>query len=207
MSQAIDVTGLFLDQGRAVARQIAQFSLLGARNETCLEQAVFRPGTAFICCALTTSTSKEPSHTLYTGFQSTSVDSMATCVHPAAWSQSSRASKSAVMVPKRRISRLALPIGSHDDQAGHDEGLVDIESTTARIEYFHEPVSSSDLSLDISRGKSPTGCLLSTKFPLRASVLGATCGGSSRHQQHLWAQVRNPTLNGRASVGSFPTLV
>lgn len=45
------------------------------------------------------------------------------------------------------------------------KNLMDIESRTSRIKYFYEPVSSSDLTLDLSRGKSPTRCLLSTKFP------------------------------------------
>ncbi|SRR6266567_9489915 len=37
----------------------------------------FRPGTAFMCCALTTSTSKWPSSTLSIGFQNTPVLSIA----------------------------------------------------------------------------------------------------------------------------------
>ena len=49
---------------------------------------VFRPGTAFMWCALTKTTSKLPSRRLKTGFQYTLVDSIATCVHAACDSHS-----------------------------------------------------------------------------------------------------------------------
>jgi hypothetical protein len=66
--------------------------------------SVLRPGTFLMCCALTTSTSSVPSSRLYSGFQYTPVDSIATCVQPAATSQSTNASRSAVIVPNVRIS-------------------------------------------------------------------------------------------------------
>ena len=55
-------------------------------------------GTFLMCLALTSSTSQAPSNRLYTGFQYTPVDSIATCVTWCETSQSLRANRSRVSV-------------------------------------------------------------------------------------------------------------
>ena len=66
--------------------------------------SVLRPGTLLICCALTRMTSKLFSRMLNIGFHYSPVLSLATCVTPQLISQSESANKSAVIVPKERIS-------------------------------------------------------------------------------------------------------
>src|ERR1700722_2828582 len=71
-----------------------------------------------MCCAFTTNNSNCSSNTLYTGFQYTPVDSIATCVTPQPWSQVANASKSWVKVPNRRFSFRTFPLPSaHCTQA------------------------------------------------------------------------------------------
>lgn len=91
-----------------------------ARNNPCCNSSaihcasltsVLRPGTALICWALTSSTSKWASRMLKTGFQYSPVLSMATCVHLASNNQSESASKSRVMVLKLRTSCCQPPCG------------------------------------------------------------------------------------------------
>jgi hypothetical protein len=52
-----------------------------------------RPGTWRRCVAFTNTNSKSVARTCHTGFQYTPVDSIATCVHADAVSQSAKASK------------------------------------------------------------------------------------------------------------------
>ena len=66
--------------------------------------SVFRPGTALMCWALTRSSSKRPSNRFQIGCQYTPVLSIATWVQPAAASQSAKASRSSVIVPKVRTA-------------------------------------------------------------------------------------------------------
>ena len=73
--------------------------------------SVLRPGTAFMCCALTSSSVKLPSSTFQIGFHYTPVDSMAACVQPAALNHSRRISKSAVIVVKVRTVLVDCPRG------------------------------------------------------------------------------------------------
>ena len=73
--------------------------------------SLLRPGTFLRCWALTSSTVHCPSSRVYTGFQNTPVDSIATCVTPAARNQSLSSNRSAVIVPTCRISLSTRPSG------------------------------------------------------------------------------------------------
>ncbi len=72
--------------------------------------SVFLPGTALMCWALRSHTSKLPSRILCTGRQNSPVLSMPTCVTPASASQSESSSNLPVVVPKVRVCLLPTPI-------------------------------------------------------------------------------------------------
>src|SRR5947209_12098361 len=70
---------------------------------------VLRPGTAFICCALTKITCRPSSNRLKTGRQNTPVLSIAITLMSWLLNQSSNASRSAVIVKNVRVDSWTLP--------------------------------------------------------------------------------------------------
>src|SRR4030095_3555895 len=87
--------------------------------------SVLRPGTALMCCALTTSSSICPSRMLYTGFQSTALASLAS-----KHLRSPLADRPPPLPPPPRF--IAPP------QAGHDHLLVHVQPTAALVENLHD---------------------------------------------------------------------
>src|SRR6266702_6826542 len=99
--------------------------------------SVFLPGTALICCALTTSTSKLLSSRLNTGFQYTPVASKATCVQPCSLEPITELQQ---LLGGGKVGTkffLKLTIGrvcQHTDLHGL---LMHIQSSAVGVENFH----------------------------------------------------------------------
>src|SRR6266511_3787331 len=110
--------------------------------------SVFLPGTARMCCGLTSSSVRaSSSRTLKsTGRQYTPVDSSATCVTPKPFSQSPSANRSAVIVLNVRTCRSTWP-SSSVIRTGHDAVLVNVEATTPRMDDLHR---CSSLSVEVA---------------------------------------------------------
>src|SRR3989475_4610325 len=146
---SVGFAGVLLNKLSPVACQLTQLAKGRRRHEaprsrpcssSCASHwqsltSVLRPGTALTCCALTSRTSKLASRMWYTGRQYTPVLSIATCVQPAAVSQSASRSSSRVVVPKVRTSSARARAGK--PQAGSDRLLVHIEAAAHWVEHVH----------------------------------------------------------------------
>jgi hypothetical protein len=71
--------------------------------------SVLRPGTALMCCGLTSRIVRPSSNTLEIGYQYTPVDSIARCSTADSDSHASKRNKSAVIVEKVRVCLLTAP--------------------------------------------------------------------------------------------------
>src|SRR3954452_6820305 len=88
--------------------------------------SVLRPGTAFTCIALASTSSKSPARTAQTGFQYTPVASMATHVTPWLVSHADSRSSSAV-VRGEGLDQADHTAGLGQAHAGHDGVPVNVE--------------------------------------------------------------------------------
>ena len=125
MSDPIDEPSSFLHQARGAdgsdrAHLVAAFlgTKLAVKSPCCEPRpqsirrpapSVFRPGTALICWALATTTSKKPSRRRYTCTHYTPVLSMPTWLHCSCTSQARKANRSAVSLRNVRISLRRCP--------------------------------------------------------------------------------------------------
>ena len=87
---------------------------------------------------------------------------------------------------KRADLFLALPVGQHDDETGHHDLLMDIQSTTTLINNMHAipPRNPSGKS----RKGLPTGCHQYKRFSYVLGRRPATDGGGYRHPRVIFVR-------------------